>query len=69
MNFSYFSNLKKYLEIYSICLLEICDELCVYDLEIISFVIMKFFHSFKLHMVYFLKFNLDFFHSHLLSCI
>ena len=60
-NFNYLYELKHFLKLYTICLLEICHELHFIGLDFFPNALLKLFQSFKVQTAYFLKFHINFF--------
>lgn len=51
---------KKFYDLYSICLLEICNEIQLFGLDYFCVLLLKLFSCFKLFLIFFMKYNSQF---------
>jgi len=58
---TFIQQLKHFLNLYSLCLLEICHELQFIGLDFFPRPILKLFQSFKMQSAFFLRFQISFF--------
>lgn len=57
----FFFSLKKFYQFYLLCLMELCTKLSETGLGFLTPLLMLLFQSFKIHMAFFMKFNVFFF--------
>ena len=54
---SYF---KRFNDLYSICLIEICSEIQFFGLDYLCILLLKLFNCFKLQQLFFMKYNTEY---------
>lgn len=54
------SYMRRFFDIYSVCLLELCNEMNLFGLDHIAILLIRLFNSFKLQIAQFNKFNYAF---------